>query len=155
LAFLAGASSNNLIPRTSGTIFTQVARAIASFVVKLLTILNLFRRPGIFGLQNVESYPSNVTAEPLPPHGVTNGIREDSVLPCLERLQSLEDRVYELNKKPTSIPPEKDNMITESLNRIKSIEYDLQKTKNVSTPPFTSIYVPYILIVFLVSNSLA
>lgn len=125
-----GASSNNLIPRTSETIFTQVARAIAGFVVKLLTILNLFRRPGIFGLQNVESYPSNVTAEPLPPHGVTNGIREDSVLPCLERLQSLEDRVYELNKKPTSIPPEKDNMITESLNRIKSIEYDLQKTKN-------------------------
>lgn len=129
LTFTAGFSSNNLIPTTSGTIFLQIARTVAGFIVKLLAILHLFRGLGNLSLRNMESNPSNVnSAEQLAPHVV----REDSVLPCLERLQRLEDIVHELNKKPLGIPPEKDNMITESLNRIKSIEYDLQKTKNVS-----------------------
>ncbi|XP_059626177.1 phosphatidylinositol/phosphatidylcholine transfer protein SFH9 isoform X2 [Cornus florida] len=54
---------------------------------------------------------------------------EDLLYPCRQRLQHLEALVTELSNKPTRIPPEKDDMLLESLNRIKSIEYDLQKTK--------------------------
>ncbi|XP_077227785.1 phosphatidylinositol/phosphatidylcholine transfer protein SFH9-like isoform X2 [Tasmannia lanceolata] len=56
--------------------------------------------------------------------------KEDAILPYLQRLQSLEALVTELTKKPLRIPPEKDTMLLESLSRIKSIEYDLRKTKN-------------------------
>lgn len=37
----------------------------------------------------------------------------------------------DLYNKQTDIPQEKEDMLRESLNRIRSIEYDLQKTKKV------------------------
>ncbi|KAF5201443.1 Phosphatidylinositol/phosphatidylcholine transfer protein [Thalictrum thalictroides] len=54
---------------------------------------------------------------------------ESSIHPCLQRLEKLEAMVTELSNKPVMIPPEKDTMLLESMNRIKSIEYDLQKTR--------------------------
>lgn len=38
----------------------------------------------------------------------------------------------ELSNKPTSIPVEKERMLLDSLDRIKSLEHDLDKTKRVS-----------------------
>ncbi|CAI0426601.1 unnamed protein product [Linum tenue] len=55
--------------------------------------------------------------------------KEDRLRPCWQRLQHLEKMVNELVNKPTNIPPEKEDMILDSLSRIKGIEYDLQKTK--------------------------
>lgn len=56
---------------------------------------------------------------------------QDRVEPCWERLQHLESLVDDLYNKQTDIPQEKEDMLRESLNRIRSIEYDLQKTKKV------------------------
>lgn len=53
------------------------------------------------------------------------------VEPLWQRLQQLETVVTELVNKPTRIPPEKEDMLHESLSRIRSIEQDLQKTKRV------------------------
>ncbi|KAJ4847591.1 hypothetical protein Tsubulata_013910 [Turnera subulata] len=61
--------------------------------------------------------------------GISQEMKEDSLGPCWQRLQNLEKMVNELVSKPTQIPPEKEDMILESLSRIKSIEHDLQKTK--------------------------
>lgn len=55
-----------------------------------------------------------------------------SIHPCCQKLQHLEDLVNELTKRPARIPPEKDEILLESMNRIKSIEQDLQKTRKVS-----------------------
>ncbi|KAL3828903.1 hypothetical protein ACJIZ3_017705 [Penstemon smallii] len=49
--------------------------------------------------------------------------------PCCQKLQHLENAVTELLKKPAKIPQEKEDILHESLKRIKSIEYDLQKTR--------------------------
>lgn len=57
---------------------------------------------------------------------------EDLIHPCCEKLQHLENLVSELTKRPARIPPEKDEILLESMNRIKSIEHDLQKTKKVT-----------------------
>ncbi|CAH9116274.1 unnamed protein product [Cuscuta epithymum] len=59
----------------------------------------------------------------------TSPPKGDLLHPCCQRLQNLEKAVSELLKKPTEIPPEKNHMLLDSLDRIKSIEYDLQKTK--------------------------
>lgn len=57
---------------------------------------------------------------------------EKLIQPYWKRLQKLEAMVAELCDRQTRIPPEKEDAINESLNRIKSIECDLQKTKRVS-----------------------
>ncbi|KAL5166124.1 Phosphatidylinositol/phosphatidylcholine transfer protein SFH9 [Glycine soja] len=56
---------------------------------------------------------------------ITPAIKE----PLWQRLQNLEAVVTEMANKPKTIPPEKEDILQESLSRIKCIEYDLQKTK--------------------------
>lgn len=60
--------------------------------------------------------------------GSTQAIEVD---PLWQRLQQLETVVSELINKPSRIPQEKEDMLQESMSRIRSIEYDLQKTKRV------------------------
>nr|XP_043609565.1 phosphatidylinositol/phosphatidylcholine transfer protein SFH9 isoform X2 [Erigeron canadensis] len=56
-------------------------------------------------------------------------LEKDLLHPCEEKLKQLEAMVAELSSKPSRIPQEKDEMLAESMNRIRSMEYDLQKTK--------------------------
>ncbi|KAL6544599.1 hypothetical protein OROMI_023461 [Orobanche minor] len=79
-------------------------------------------------------YPSNALEnEPEPNIRLsigTEAIREeDRVLPCVQRLQRLESLLEELIKKPAEIPMEKEQLLHRSLDRIKSVEFDLEKTK--------------------------
>ncbi|CAN4093781.1 unnamed protein product [Withania somnifera] len=60
---------------------------------------------------------------------VSSSKKEDLLHPCCQRLQHLEEVVAHLLKKPTKIPPEKEHMLLDSMDRIKFIEYDLQRTK--------------------------
>lgn len=62
---------------------------------------------------------------------VSGPIKNDLLHPCEEKLKQLEAMVAELSNKPSKFPQEKDEMLVESMNRIRSMEYDLQKTKKV------------------------
>ncbi|MBA0846232.1 hypothetical protein Goarm_022695 [Gossypium armourianum] len=62
-------------------------------------------------------------------NGILTEAEEDLLRPCWQRLQNLETMVTKLYNKPANIPPEKEDMLLESLNRIKSMEQDLQRTK--------------------------
>jgi hypothetical protein len=59
-------------------------------------------------------------------------IDKDCTAPCLERLKRLEHMVMELNQRSPRIPPEKEDLIEESMRRIRSIECDIKKTQRVS-----------------------
>lgn len=59
-------------------------------------------------------------------------IRENRVNPCLERLDRLESVFNQLSRKPPELPQDKDRAIQDSFDRIKSIEFDLEKTKKVN-----------------------
>ncbi|XP_021745048.1 phosphatidylinositol/phosphatidylcholine transfer protein SFH13-like isoform X2 [Chenopodium quinoa] len=74
----------------------------------------------------------------LSDHGVENHTQliknengKNCVLPCLERLRIVEKRCEELSERPAAIPPEKEQLLQESLDRIKSVECDLETTKRV------------------------
>jgi len=57
---------------------------------------------------------------------------EDHILPSIqERLQKLEKTFVELSHRPAEIPMEKEKMLMSSLDRIKSVEFDLENTKRV------------------------
>lgn len=73
----------------------------------------------------------SVSQQQVPPPQV----QRESVHPCWLRLQNLETMVTVLCDKPSSIPQEKEDILRDSLDRIKSIEQDLQKTKKVNYKP--------------------
>lgn len=86
--------------------------------------------------------PQNNVSPPNPIKDHTNGPfpavvavdEKDHIFPHKQyeqRLQKLERAYEELSNKPTDIPPEKEKMLMESLDRIKSVEFDLEKTKRV------------------------
>lgn len=121
---------------SSGKFLNQMAKSVANFISSLFAILHRI----IFGnviTHDVDArmyhrnnlFPQNVscTMQGSP------RFSEDGTPLYLERLQKLEDIVNNLNRNPTKIPPEKDNMIQESLKRIRSIEHDLRKTRDALT----------------------
>ncbi|PWA96457.1 CRAL-TRIO lipid binding domain-containing protein [Artemisia annua] len=66
---------------------------------------------------------------PFGTNAVTPISHTEQILPCLERIEKLEKMVEELKTKPARIPEEKEQMLERSMERIKSVELDLDKTK--------------------------
>ncbi|XP_074566895.1 phosphatidylinositol/phosphatidylcholine transfer protein SFH9-like isoform X2 [Curcuma longa] len=129
-------SSSSSASSSSSNFFILVIAAVSKFIKKMLAILYLFchLRNGALTLLSMllsDHHRLEPAKTDFVNHLPTQGVAEINVLAYLERLQKLEELVSEINKKPSSIPPDKDNMIVESLNRIQSIEHDLKKTKDV------------------------
>ncbi|XP_031744708.1 phosphatidylinositol/phosphatidylcholine transfer protein SFH9 isoform X2 [Cucumis sativus] len=130
-------SSNNLNAdvqpaRQPKKLITQVMSTFIHFVFKFFACIYLlvpgFRR--IFMIRHTENQQREASSENhLEDSGTREESKESAVDPLWKRLLNLEVMVTELTNKPSKIPLEKEDMLHESLNRIKSIEYDLQKTK--------------------------
>ncbi|KAG8655033.1 phosphatidylinositol/phosphatidylcholine transfer protein SFH13 isoform X1 [Manihot esculenta] len=108
----------------------NVAKMLMSFMVKLVAFACSLTLK--FWTRQNNIHPSNLVEHNADGHSTAVGtVSEDLVRPCIERLQSLEKLVEELSNKPAAIPLEKEQMLMESLERIKSVEFDLEKTKRV------------------------
>lgn len=107
-----------------------VARMLLSFMVRIFAVFGSLQL--IWRRQN-DVHPSNLLEENINSHlpDAETVTEQDRVAPCLERLQKLEKAYEELRHKPAAIPLEKEQMLVESLQRIKSVESDLEKTKKV------------------------
>lgn len=57
----------------------------------------------------------------------------NQILQCLDHLKKLENEFTEISSKPVKIPEASEKLLTDSLERIKSLELDLEKTKSVRT----------------------
>lgn len=107
-----------------------VARMLMSFMVKLVAFFRSL--PLEFWRRQNNIHPSNLVEHNADSQSAAvETVSEDYVRPCIERLQRLEKVFEELSKKPAAIPLEKEQMLMESLERIKSVEFDLEKTKRV------------------------
>ncbi|CAJ1796081.1 unnamed protein product [Sphenostylis stenocarpa] len=127
-----GDSINNFMRRLPGKPIPYITSILAQITVKLLTcIYVVFAALGrFFMVRSVDNQPRNngrtqSSQSNFQEHLLTPAIKE----PLWQRLQNLEAVVSEMANKPKSIPPEKEDILQESLSRIKCIEYDLQKTK--------------------------
>ncbi|KAL4597271.1 hypothetical protein ACB092_12G222600 [Castanea dentata] len=152
-ACLTSDSTNNCQPRRPMKFIPYVTNLVVHIILKILGCIYLVL-PWLgrfFAVQRAENHlgnnstykkeeenhlgnnsepqnnrkPQLVDLRPQEQH-ISRSIKED---PLWKRLQQLETTVNDLVSKPTKIPQEKDDMLRESLSRIKSIEYDLQKTK--------------------------
>ncbi|KAJ7961530.1 Phosphatidylinositol/phosphatidylcholine transfer protein [Quillaja saponaria] len=126
--------STNINPRSPLKKFIPyVTNLVVHVILKAIACMYLFF-PGLgrfFAVQSAEKELGNhcklqVVESESQKQVIVQEIENN---PIWQRLQHLEASVTELTKKPTKIPPEKEYMLQESLIRIKSIEYDLQKTK--------------------------
>nr|GMC75597.1 phosphatidylinositol/phosphatidylcholine transfer protein SFH13 [Ipomoea batatas] len=116
----------NLVTRC----FSYMARSLISLVLTLLTFIRILPLEYWRGHTNIRPY--NALEERQDTHSSSSGgavNEEDQMHPCFQRLQKLEQLLDELNKKPANIPLEKDKLIHQSLDRIKSVESDLGKAK--------------------------
>lgn len=107
-----------------------IARMLLSFMVRIFAIFGSLQ---LISRRQNDIHPSNLLEENTNSHHPTVEAvnEEDRVVPCIERLQKLEKAYEELRHKPAAIPLEKEQMLVESLQRIKSVESDLEKTKKV------------------------
>ncbi|PIA58244.1 hypothetical protein AQUCO_00500292v1 [Aquilegia coerulea] len=111
-------------------VFRCVARVLVAFLMKIYAFFR-FLRCGL-GRRRIHVLNSNLVGSTVDSHPpAPEVVKEDHVLPCLQRLQRLETLFEEISMKPAEIPLEKDQMLMESLDRIKSVELDLEKTKKV------------------------
>ncbi|KAI4306284.1 hypothetical protein L6164_029573 [Bauhinia variegata] len=111
--------------------YLHVARILISFLDRLVTFFQSLQFKFWRTPNNV--YPSNAMEHNMSSHSPAVQVvdERDNIDPCVQRLQRLEKVFEELNNKPAGIPPEKEKILTESLDRIKSVEFDLEKTKRV------------------------
>ncbi|CAL9099342.1 unnamed protein product [Musa acuminata var. zebrina] len=105
------------------------ARAVIAFLIKVLSFFHIFRSRPNRRLENV--HPSDALSLIPDNNSTTEDAKEDKVTPLIERLEKLESMLNELSRKPAEIPQEKEHAIRESMNRIKSVEFDLHKTNKV------------------------
>ncbi|KAI3987836.1 hypothetical protein MKX01_020950 [Papaver californicum] len=112
-----------------GENFWFLGRVVVAFMVKLIAIFHYLRfgwrrgnvcTPNILGPNRNDS---SITSEP--PN------EENSTQPCLQQLRRLESLFEEISNRTLNIPLEKEEILVQSLDRIKTVELDLQKTKNV------------------------
>lgn len=99
--------------------FNYIGRPLVSLMEKLIVLITIL--PFDFLRRQKNVYPTNLVEDEAC----------ESVNPFVERLEKLEGLLEEFKRKPAQIPVEKENMLHDSLERIKLVEFDLNKTKRV------------------------
>ncbi|XP_039027959.1 phosphatidylinositol/phosphatidylcholine transfer protein SFH13-like [Hibiscus syriacus] len=132
-----GTSITHLLDTVKEKFGRRNIHSVAKILIALLVRLAAFIRTVQFESWRRPNYihPSNTMEPNTNSHSnstVLEAVKEeDHIRPCIERLQKLEKAFEELSNKPPVIPVEKEKMLMESLDRIKSVEFDLDKTKRV------------------------
>ncbi|KAB1205319.1 Phosphatidylinositol/phosphatidylcholine transfer protein SFH13 [Morella rubra] len=113
------------------TDFQCAVKALISFLIGLVAFFHTLQFEVWRRQNNVD--PSTVMENNINGHSAAVEAlnEEDRVLPCIERIQRLEKVFEEFSSKPAGIPLEKEQMLMESLDRIKCVEADLEQTKKV------------------------
>ncbi|XP_073003694.1 phosphatidylinositol/phosphatidylcholine transfer protein SFH13-like [Typha latifolia] len=123
---------------SSGTLLTGSHKEDSEkrFFWRLARVLN-FLLAGVLAFFHIPSYRREEKicdirhSDTLVPNFNEHPSVETNLSPVLERLQSLEMKLDELSVRPVDIPIEKERMLLESWSRIKAIDRDLEKTKEV------------------------
>ncbi|XP_074566222.1 phosphatidylinositol/phosphatidylcholine transfer protein SFH13-like [Curcuma longa] len=113
--------------REQEPLYRWILRVFISFLLKFLAFSHVISlKEGRLS----DAYPPEAHNE-VAEQGSIEDTSEQHMVVCLERLRQLEKMFDDLTNKPVEIPFEKDCMLLESWDRIKHIEFDLEKTKQV------------------------
>jgi hypothetical protein len=107
----------------------DLARGLATILIRISSIFHFFVCRQERMLQDVHSYAAAEQAKP-------QTVREEDMTACLQRLEKLETLCNHLMSKPPDMPKDKELVLLQSFDRIKSLEADLERTKTVSCFPY-------------------
>ena len=121
----SGNISLSLHGASTGRTLENFVRGLAAVLMTIGSFFHFFvcRQDRI--LENV--HPYTATAQPKP-----QSIKEDGMSASLQRLEKLESLCNHLMCKPPDMPEGKELLLLQSLDRIKSLEAELESTKGVS-----------------------
>ncbi|KAL6656224.1 hypothetical protein ACP70R_007050 [Stipagrostis hirtigluma subsp. patula] len=108
---------------SAGRSLENLVRGLATIFIRISSFLYLFvcRQERI--VANVHPYTATEQSKP-------QTVREQDMNACLQRIEQLESLCHHLISKPPDISKEKGLVLLQSLDRIKSMEADLERTKN-------------------------
>ncbi|KAJ6776789.1 PHOSPHATIDYLINOSITOL/PHOSPHATIDYLCHOLINE TRANSFER PROTEIN SFH13 [Salix koriyanagi] len=134
------------------TSIPNATRTLLSFMIKLFALCCSL--PFEYWRRQNNIYPSNLMEHNTDVHSTAGEAMNevDHVRPCIYRLQRLEKIYEELSKRPAVIPLEKEKMLTDFLERIKSAEFDLEKTKTLCSQVLHTTVVKQLEIAELLDN---
>ncbi|KAG2644147.1 phosphatidylinositol/phosphatidylcholine transfer protein SFH6-like isoform X1 [Panicum virgatum] len=122
--WLQNLGSISLILHTTSALRTleDLARGLATVLVRISSLLNFFvcRQERMIG--NAHSYAEAEQGNP-------QTVRDEDVSACLQRLEKLESLCNHMMSKPPDMPKDKELLLLQSFDRIKSLEADLERTK--------------------------
>lgn len=104
--------------KINGENMIHLVKILLVFPLKLFALFS-FLLPGYWQRDNYAEVPIS---------SINN-----QILQCLDRLKKLEKEFTEISRIPVKIPEATEKLLTDSLERIKSLELDLDKTKSVRT----------------------
>ncbi|KAG8057144.1 hypothetical protein GUJ93_ZPchr0002g24289 [Zizania palustris] len=110
-----------IVGRTLG----NFVRGAATFLINILSLFSIVLCRRERPLENMHC--CNAAEKRQPPSAM-----EDGISSCLQRLEKLESLCNRLQSKPPDMPMEKECLLLQSFDRIRSIEADLERTKGVS-----------------------
>lgn len=106
-----------------------LAKMLVAIVVKVLSLFRLLRSRQDRRLENI--YPSDELDLAHNKYSTTEAMSKDATA-YMERLQRVELILNHLSSKSAEIPQDKEQMLRDSMDRIKGMEFDLQKANKVS-----------------------
>jgi hypothetical protein len=106
----------------------NLVKLLAAALIKLFSLFWLFISGAERRLETVHHSPPVPAAEQPQPRTVS----DEEMCACLQRLDKLESLCNHLATKPPQIPEDKELMILNTFERIKSVEADLERSKRVS-----------------------
>ncbi|KAI3678709.1 hypothetical protein L6452_38012 [Arctium lappa] len=106
----------------------RIINNMVNFIYKVVACIFLLLEFGKFLVRNIVRSSHDRQEKPEFADD-SSPQKEDLLHPFEEKLKQLEALVVELSSKSSRIPEEKDEILADSLNRIRSMECDLQKTK--------------------------
>ncbi|XP_071679150.1 phosphatidylinositol/phosphatidylcholine transfer protein SFH6 [Lolium perenne] len=132
--FSTNGSSRDIgnVGKLDGTIVLMgvgnLIKLVVSALIKIFSFFRLFISVPVRRLQsaNPPTAPVPVAEKPQP-----RTVSDADMSACLQRIENLESMCNQLASKPPEIPEDKEQILLNSFERIRSIEADLERTKRV------------------------
>lgn len=121
---ISGNTYISLHGTSAGRTLENLVTGLITLLIRISSFFHLFFYRQERLLENVHPY-----AEEQPKHQIA---REEDMSACLQRLKKLESLCGHLMSKPPDMPKDKELVLMQSFDRIKSLEAELEITKKVS-----------------------
>ncbi|KAL6646103.1 hypothetical protein ACP70R_017711 [Stipagrostis hirtigluma subsp. patula] len=106
----------------------NMVKLLVTALIKIFSFIKLFICRAERRLENVHH---SVVSVPVPERPQPRTVSDEEMCACLQRLDNLESMCNHLATKPPQLPEDKELMLLNSFERIKSVEADLERTKRV------------------------